>query len=566
MSHAINSKAPPSSGMNHQVLQRVMSSPRLPSLPTIALDIIELVQKPDVTIKEIADTIQLDPALSSKVLRTVNSSFYGQSKTISSISQALVVLGLRAVKTLALGFSLVGNLKDVASEEFAEYGFWKRSLFTATAAKAVAQRVGLQHQEECFLAALMQDLGMLALQQALGDEYTVIVEAAGPLHRRLIRHELEGLGLSHPQVGGALAEKWKLPRLLSQPIQLHEQPEDAPADMKLMVRAIGVGNSVADIYQDPDDSEAVQEYYRKMQSWFNIEREESQELLTGLFQPATEMQRLFELPTGELGDPDVILAKANEALELISLQSDREAGELRDSNERLNDEVNTDPLTGVANRRRFNNYASEVFAASGPDHPMAVVFLDADHFKQFNDTHGHATGDRVLIELGRILRANVPLPGLPCRYGGEEFAIILPQHDRRQAAVLAENIRQVVESTPVQSEKGDTLQVTISMGVAVHDGTVFRHVDQLVRAADQGVYAAKHGGRNCVRVLCRSPERQPRKVGQLPLTGRRIIRMVIIVGRLDLRFDLLNLPRGEIQLTHRFNLGRPTNNREPVTI
>lgn len=502
-SAAVTEGAPPA--MNQQVLDRVITSPRLPSLPTIALDIIELVQQPEVTIQEIADTIQLDPALSSKVLRTVNSSFYGQSKTVSSISQALVVLGLRAVKTLALGFSLVGNLKDVAAEEFAELGFWKRSLFTATAAKAIAKHVGLEHEEECFLAALMQDLGMLALQQALGEEYSVIVEAAGNEHRKLTRHEREGLGITHAQIGGALAKKWQLPELLSVPIFHHESPDGAPAELKLLVRCINAGNSVADIYHDPEDAEAVNEYYRKMQAWFNMGQEPAQNLLRELHGPTKEMQRLFELPTGELGDPDVILAKANEALENISLQSDREAEQLRDNNRKLNDEVNTDPLTGVGNRRRFNQFIEEQFQKADQDRPLAIVFLDADHFKQFNDTHGHATGDRVLIQLGRILRELVDMPGLPCRYGGEEFAIILPNHSRRDAAMLAEKLRQVVEETPVTSERGETLKVTISVGVAVHEGNVFRHPDQLIRAADQGVYAAKSNGRNCVRVFNPKP-------------------------------------------------------------
>ena len=80
--------------MNHNVLHRVLRSPRLPSLPTIALDVIDLAQQPNVHIDRIADTIRHDPALSSRILKTVNSSFYGQSQTISTISRALVVLGL----------------------------------------------------------------------------------------------------------------------------------------------------------------------------------------------------------------------------------------------------------------------------------------------------------------------------------------------------------------------------------------------------------------------------------------------------------------------------------------
>ena len=96
--------------MNQGALDKILRSPRLPSLPSIAVEVINLAQR-DVNMQRIADTLQHDPALSTKILRTANSAFYGQSQTIGTVSRALVVLGLSAVKTLALGFSLVADLK-----------------------------------------------------------------------------------------------------------------------------------------------------------------------------------------------------------------------------------------------------------------------------------------------------------------------------------------------------------------------------------------------------------------------------------------------------------------------
>ena len=115
--------------MNQELLERILKSPRLPSLPAIALEVIDLVQQQDVDIKQIANTIQHDPALSTKILKTVNSSFYGQAHSISTISHALVVLGLNSVKTLALGFTLVNNLADEQTGSFDHLTFWKRSLY-----------------------------------------------------------------------------------------------------------------------------------------------------------------------------------------------------------------------------------------------------------------------------------------------------------------------------------------------------------------------------------------------------------------------------------------------------
>ena len=104
--------------MNQDLLDKVLRSPRLPSLPTIALEVIDLAEQPEVEFSDIAAAIQHDPALSSQILKTVNSAFYGQVREIGTISRALQILGLNSVKTLALGFSLVGNLKKSGGTGF----------------------------------------------------------------------------------------------------------------------------------------------------------------------------------------------------------------------------------------------------------------------------------------------------------------------------------------------------------------------------------------------------------------------------------------------------------------
>src|SRR3954470_741762 len=126
--------------MNEQLLNKVRQCPTLPSLPTIAMDVLDLAQREEVDIAEIARIISKDPALSSKILRTVNSSFYGRSQSVSQVSQALVILGLQSVKTLVLGFSLVNNLQQQgkSGKGFKHLDYWKRSIYAATAGKTLA--------------------------------------------------------------------------------------------------------------------------------------------------------------------------------------------------------------------------------------------------------------------------------------------------------------------------------------------------------------------------------------------------------------------------------------------
>src|SRR5436190_645662 len=210
--------------MNDQLLQRIKQCPSLPSLPSIAMQVLDLAQKADVDIAEIARIISKDAAMSGKILRTVNSSFYGRSQHVSTISHALVILGLQSVKTLVLGFSLVTNLTKNKSRGFKHLTYWRRSIYAATAARAIAAKINLVQQEEAFLATLLADIGMLVLDQVLGEQYGEVYSRVS-CHDDLCGAETEVLGMTHADVGRILAEQWKLPPLLTTPIANHHTPE-----------------------------------------------------------------------------------------------------------------------------------------------------------------------------------------------------------------------------------------------------------------------------------------------------------------------------------------------------
>ena len=482
---------------NTELLDRVLQSPRLPSLPAIALKVLDLTQQPEVDFKDIADAIQHDPGLSTKILRTVNSAFYGQTREIGTVSRALQVLGLNSVKTLALGFSLAGNLKKSPEKGFDHVAYWRRSVYTATAARILSRRAGLVQQEEAFIGGLLQDMGMVALSQALGEEYTAVLEKADGDHAALRDHEREALGLDHAEVGAALAETWKLPPVLVAPIRHHEAPDDADPELLTLVRSVSLGNRVADIFLLSAEAEgtALETYYAQAEAWFDMPRDEAEPTLKDFHAESQTLGELFELPTGNLGNPDEILARANEALMTLTLQSQQE-------NKQLIDEVRTDALTGVANRRALDRHVREQFERVTLDSPMSVLFSDLDHFKRFNDTYGHALGDRVLVVFAETLRRTVGDLGAVFRYGGEEFTIVCPNADSGTATMIAERAcRAVEENTDVSAEDGQTLQVTCSIGVATHDGDTFESVEKLIHAADEAVYAAKAAGRNRVKTL-----------------------------------------------------------------
>lgn len=167
--------------------------------------------------------------------------------------------------------------------------------------------------------------------------------------------------------------------------------------------------------------------------------------------------------------------------------------------ERLFASATHDPLTGVQNKRAFDEQAVRALAFSRRHKtPLSLVIFDIDHFKSVNDKHGHLVGDEVLkLVAGRVLAA-IRVEDTLCRVGGEEFAVLLPGIDQENGLLAADRIRTVISRDPFPSLGGD-LDISISLGVATFDSVKHTGVEQLVSEADKFLYEAKTHGRNCVR-------------------------------------------------------------------
>jgi diguanylate cyclase (GGDEF)-like protein len=185
--------------------------------------------------------------------------------------------------------------------------------------------------------------------------------------------------------------------------------------------------------------------------------------------------------------------RAEQALQEAQRQSER-ADEFAERAER-------DPLTGLGNRRHLARRCGEIFPAAGRDgRPVAVAQLDIDHFKQVNDRHGHAAGDRVLVTLAQVLRENTRGRDVLVRHGGEEFVLVMPGLGIDQASEACERLRLRVAGFDWRAPTGHRLEVTVSIGLA---GTPDYEVQSLLQRADDALYRAKRGGRNRIE---RSPD------------------------------------------------------------
>ena len=166
--------------------------------------------------------------------------------------------------------------------------------------------------------------------------------------------------------------------------------------------------------------------------------------------------------------------------------------------EALEIQARHDSLTGLYNRRHFLSLCeAELSRAARYRVPLSMLMLDIDHFKKVNDAHGHKAGDLVLVQLADIMRGTLRNVDVIGRYGGEEFAVMLPETDRMMALEVAERLRQEVAAAKFALDGGAPIEVTISIGISSCDDAQI-HIDKLINAADQALYVAKNSGRNRV--------------------------------------------------------------------
>jgi two-component system cell cycle response regulator len=205
----------------------------------------------------------------------------------------------------------------------------------------------------------------------------------------------------------------------------------------------------------------------------------------------------------EIGINDYLLRPIdkNELLARVRTQirKKRYTERLRDNVQLSIEAAITDGLTGLYNRRYMESHLSTlVEQASGRNKPLTVLVLDIDYFKSINDTYGHDAGDDVLREFAIRVRKSIRGIDLACRYGGEEFVIVMPETDLAVAATVAERLRRRIATEPFPIEQGrNSIDVTISIGIAGLEGTEDT-ASNLLKRADQALYRAKRDGRNRV--------------------------------------------------------------------
>jgi HD-like signal output (HDOD) protein len=210
-----------------EIREKIQSIIQLPALPTIAMEVVELVDNPKTSASALGKVISTDQALTAKVLKIANSPFYGFPKKISTIDFAIIVLGFDALKEIIISISLVSSLQRKSDTYLDARTFWDHSISTGVVARRLARDLGYRVSGEVFVGGLLHDMGISILHRYFNPEFKRIVDIVRETNLTFLEAEESVLGVTHADIGGWLAARWNLPDHLIEALSLHHVPANA---------------------------------------------------------------------------------------------------------------------------------------------------------------------------------------------------------------------------------------------------------------------------------------------------------------------------------------------------
>jgi len=229
------------------VAEAIQEISHIATLPEVTMKIIQLVEDPDSTAQDLNKVITNDPALGARILKVVNSAFYGLPGQIGSINRAIVLLGLNAVKNIAIAASLAKLFRGgKICDHFDARELWTHSVATATGTRLLAEKVGLGLPDEAFLAGLIHDLGIMVEIQAKRTQFAEAIEAVHQDPSLKFRDmEMKKIGATHEHFGAGLCKLWKFPKSFAFVTGFHHHPWDLPANNRALTSLVHVADILA---------------------------------------------------------------------------------------------------------------------------------------------------------------------------------------------------------------------------------------------------------------------------------------------------------------------------------
>lgn len=501
--------------------EKIWSSDQLPTLPAVAVRLLDLSKNPDTDIKEVIETIKADPAITAKILKASNSSFFGLRSECKGIERAVPLLGTMVVTSLALSFSLSESAITEGPLKSRFDSYWKQSIIQSAAAELLASKLGNELKYDSFLIGLLQDIGHLAMLRSIPNDLLPVLEQAESQQRNCSEVETEVLGINHTEVGVKMMDRWQMSEQFKSAIAHHhdtfEQLKALESDpnFKLII-IIATSASIGDYFCSPNSGLALHRLQELTAEFYNMPHDDLHGFLENVQSRFEEAAQVFQVNMDDIGSPYEIMATANEQLVQLTMKAqvdstqacarqaviEEQKVKLESENKQLQSKAIHDPLTKVYNRSYFNEaFEKEIYKCSQSAQPIGIIFSDIDRFKQLNDTYGHQFGDLVLQRVAHVANESTRRSDVFCRYGGEEFVIMVNNPSENGIKELAERLRALIENEVMEFE-GTRVPVTASLGavVGIPPRNITGFAERLVAEADEAMYESKEKGRNQVHV------------------------------------------------------------------
>ncbi|MBL8819065.1 MAG: GGDEF domain-containing protein [Planctomyces sp.] len=490
---------------------------RVPSLPTVAIEILRLFDDPNSSMDDLIKVIRKDPAIVSKLLKAANSAQYAARGEVTDPKRAVMMLGRVSVTPLVLSFSLAQQSMGTATHVEHYRKFWLRSFVQATAAEVLGSQFGSPaFRGECYTTSLLAGIGKLALLRAEQEKYVECLRRSQVEGASLCWVEQQMFGFSHSELSAELLKQLGLPSRCVQAIHTLDlsrtSDEFKDGDRSTLADVSRTADAVASLLCDESRAIAILALDDALRTLVIPSPLTSEELIDRVRDRLDATAAMFDIDLPSLPAPGDLLQDALEQLSrFASAANEQEAtpatvpSELLEENGRLKRRVadllkvsRTDSLTGAYNRAYFLTQLAERVAVHRiRRQSIGLAVIDIDHFKKINDTWGHQAGDHVLKLVSECLQKALRDSDLLARYGGEEFVILMDDATTEGLAILGERLRAKIEELPISFESNQ-IPVTISIGLTESQiiGEDADFARQLFAAADTGMYRAKHSGRN----------------------------------------------------------------------
>lgn len=475
----------------------------LPSPPMSVLEVVRESENPDTTIPKLAKLIELDVALAVQIVQMSNSALYSPVSEITTVERALTTLGLRSVRLLALSSSL--RMLIPTEGTFDTGQIRQRMVVNGSLARRFAERICRARQDEAFLAGMLTGLGPVVLATKYAEIAEQVFSASAPWPDAV--RERDVLGFSVDEITINLARNWALPELIINAIEARSTYE--PDTENKLGQAMHFALLAERVLCGDHPSEDLRTLGDLAESELGWSLAETNEWLIEAEPIVEETAALLQFQFPQPQAYTELLLQATRGMQQLTMEantviveSTRKLEALSERNVQLQQEAETDALTGLPNRGMFDHMLRTRVEANhtsvSDTHTLGLLMIDLDHFKLVNDTHGHALGDEVLRQVGAILANQTRGDDMPARYGGEEFVILLARANKMEIGIVANRLRTAIAAAEIYLPNGELLSVTASVGGALFGEADDDTGESVLARADRRLYQSKQDGRNTV--------------------------------------------------------------------